>query len=289
MMLLGGCGGTGSSDFFNTNSAISEFLTVAAIDAISLDDDGSEPVNDGNWKRYSAETTWNWQLRGLVNLDYDANVYVVDMFELTRTDTVERLHALGRDVICYYSAGTYEHWRPDASLYSDVAKGNSHVGFGDEKWLDVRDPAVVKLMINRMNIANALGCDGVELDNVDAFVNNSGFNVTLDDQKSYFRILANEAHRRNLTVALKNSVEMIEDLADYFDVLINEECFQYDECEGYLPVVESGKPVFNAEYTTIHVNDLESRQALCVRSRGFGFQTLILPLALDGSFRFDCR
>jgi len=71
--------------------------------------------------------------------------------------------------------------------------------------------------------------------------------------------------------------------------LINEECFQWNECSGYLPIIEAGKPVFNAEYTEVHINDPVAREQLCVTSRELGFQTLFLPLDLDGSFRLSCQ
>jgi len=247
MLALGSCG---SSDRSFSTSELDEFLKIEAVNAIELEDDGSEPVTEGNWKRYSPDTTWNWQLNGTINHDFDANVYVLDLFTLSRTDDISKLHALGRDVICNFSAGTFEHWRPDSELFSGVAMGNSHIGFADEKWLDFS---------------------------------------TLDEQRTYFQILANEVHRRGMSVALKNNVEILSDVADYFDVLINEECFQHQECDGYLPVVQSGKPLFNAEYSEIHVNDIQAREELCAVSRDMGFQTLILPLALDGSFRFSCQ
>ena len=138
-------------------------------------------------------------------------------------------------------------------------------------------------------MAVAIGCDGVELDNVDGFVNDTGFNLTQQDALNYTRVMANEAHKRGLAVALKNNVELVPQAVDYFDLLINEECFQYNECEGYLPIIAAGKPVFNAEYTQEHINDPVKREELCSVSRSFGFQTLFLPLALDGSFRISCQ
>ena len=211
------------------------------------------------------------------------------MFAQLQDKSIEPLHALGRQVICYFSAGTYEPWRPDEGLFAQFELGKPYIGFDNENWLNINNPEIVKLMVNRLDMAVALGCDGVELDNVDAFVNDTGFNITQNDALIYTRVLANEAHKRGLAVALKNNVELVEDVVDYFDLLINEECFQYNECEGYLPIIEAGKPVFNAEYTEEHINDPVAREELCVRSRDLGFQTLFLPLALDGSFRLSCQ
>jgi len=268
--------------------AIAPFLTEGAADNIVIGD-GSQPVVDGNWPRFGVNTTWNWQLNGEPNLTPDADVYVLDMFAQLNDKSIDALHAMGRQVICYFSAGTYEPWRPDVGLFSGFELGNTHIGFVDERWLDINDPEIVKLMINRLDMAVAIGCDGVELDNVDGFVNDTGFNLTQQDALDYTRIMANEAHKRGLAVALKNNVELVPDAVDYFDLLINEECFEYNECEGYLPIIAAGKPVFNAEYTQEHINDPVKREELCSVSRSFGFQTLFLPLALDGSFRISCQ
>jgi len=272
----------------NDLAPIGAFLKSDSTDSLVLDD-GLVPITDGDWARFTTNTTWNWQLSGELNMEPEADVYVLDMFAQLQEKSVEPLHALGRQVICYFSAGTYEPWRPDAHLFDAFELGKPHIGFNDENWLNINDPEIVKLMVNRMDIAVALGCDGVELDNVDAFVNDTGFDITQQDALVYSRVLANEAHKRGLAVALKNNVELVPEAIDYFDFLINEECFQYNECSGYLPVIEAGKPVFNAEYTQVHIDDPVAREELCVTSRSLGFQTLFLPLALDGSFRFSCQ
>ncbi len=277
-------------------------LDLVRAKAILLDA-GSAPITEGSWARFTPETTWNWQLSGsstAVNLEYEADVYVVDMFAQLGTDSITPLHDMGRQVICYFSAGTYEPWRPDAGLFDELTLGNPHQYYPQERWLDILDPMVSKLMVNRMDMAVALGCDGVELDNVDGWIPSaqSGFSFTLDDQKQFVKVLANEAHKRDLSVALKNNVELIEELADYFDLVINEECFEYNECDGYRPMIEKGKPVFNAEYKVFDAEGTAllpvidypaERAAICAVSLEYGFQTLFLPLSLDGSFRLSCR
>ncbi len=277
--------GTGVTDELEP---IAAYLKADAVDSLIIDD-GLVPITNGDWPRYTVNTTWNWQLNGELNTEPEADVYVVDMFAQLTEKSVEPLQALGRSVICYFSAGTYEPWRPDVELFDSFELGNPYIGFDDENWLNINDPGIVKLMVNRMDMAVAIGCDGVELDNVDAFVNDTGFNITQQDALVYTRILANEAHKRGLAVALKNNVELVPDVVEYFDLLINEECFEWNECEGYLPIIDAGKPVFNAEYTQVHIDDPVAREELCARSREMGLQTLFLPLALDGSFRLSCR
>ncbi len=303
--LVSACGGDGTpGPILSTvpTDTIELQLDLARAKALSIDS-GSEPIIDGDWVRFTPDTTWNWQLNGstaAVNLEYEADVYVVDMFAQLSVDSITPLHDMGRKVICYFSAGTYEPWRPDASLFAELTLGNPHQYYPSERWLDVEDPLVAKLMANRMDMAVQIGCDGVELDNVDGWIPSadSGFSFTLDDQKQFVKVLANEAHKRNLAVALKNNVELIVELADYFDLVINEECFQYNECEGYRPMIENGKPVFNAEYLVFDENGdalqpvidyPQERAAVCATALEYGFQTLFLPLSLDGSFRLSCR
>lgn len=266
---------------------IAAFLLPGAADDIVIGD-ASQPVTNGNWARFDVNTTWNWQLNGEPNLEPAADVYVLDMFAQLTDNSIEELHAKGRQVICYFSAGTYEPWRPDIELFAEYELGKPYIGFDNENWVDITNPGIVKLMINRLDMAVAIGCDGVELDNVDGFVNDTGFNLTQQNALDYTRIMANEAHNRGLAVALKNNVELVPEAVDYFDLLINEECFEWNECEGYLPIIAAGKPVFNAEYTQEHINDPVKRAELCAVSKSYGFQTLFLPLLLDGSFRITC-
>ena len=67
-----------------------------------------------------------------------------------------------------------------------------------------------------------------------------------------------------------------------YDSPVNEQCHEFDECPAFLPFIEQGKPVFNAEFA---VDDPEQ---LCARARDLDLRTLILPLELDGSFRISC-
>lgn len=53
-----------------------------------------------------------------------------------------------------------------------------------------------------------------------------------------------------MKVALKNAVELVAELADYFDFAVNEECNQWDECDVsvYITAVQQSSAV---QWTTI--------------------------------------
>ena len=235
-----------------------------------------------SWYQPNISTTWQWQLTGDLNLSYDVDIYDIDLFD-TPKETIAELHNANRKVICYFSAGSYENWRPDKNQFPESAIGNILDGWEDEKWLDIRNSTVREIMKSRLNLAVEKGCDGVEADNVDGFANNSGFDLTFENQLDFNIFLANEAHKRNLSIGLKNDLEQINQLVEYFDFAINEQCNQYSECDLLLPFIQAGKPVFNAEY------NLSSQEEICKNAKNMQFQTLILPLNLDGSFRIECN
>ncbi len=294
LVALTACGGTPSGNAppddgstVLTVAPIADLLTPEALERVSYDD-GSLPVTEGSWYRPTLATSWTWQLQGPLNLSYEADVYGIDMFSALGRDTLARLHERGVRVLCYFSAGTYEPWRPDAGLFDEADLAEPHAGFANERWLDIGSERVVRLMVNRMDMAVRIGCDGIELDNVDAFLHRTGLDVTPAGQLRYVRTLANAAHARNLTVALKNAVALLPDAMDWFDLAINEECFEFDECELYDPLLAAGKPVFGAEFDARVVRDPAAREAMCARARELGTRTLVLPESLDGSFRYSC-
>jgi len=260
-------------------------LTGCQLDT-DMPDTGDSEDPDQRY-RPDAHVTWQWQLSGSLNTSYNVDLYDIDLFDTSAAQIAE-LRTGGHHVICYFSAGSYEDWRPDADRFNPEALGHTLDGWPNERWIDIRDPSLEPIMEARLDLAVEKGCDGVEPDNVDGYSSNTGFNLSGDDQLGFNRFLAREAHARDLAIALKNDLDQVDDLVDHFDFAINEECFAYDECEALLPFIEAGKPVLNVEYDWTLATDPVARQALCDHAQQMGFRTLILPLELDDRFRFSC-
>ena len=247
---------------------------------------GNETVSSDRWTPRVGDT-WQWQLQGSLDTGYDVTAYDIDLFD-NPAATIQQLHDDGRRVVCYFSAGSYEDWRPDAGDFTSADLGNALDGWPGERWLDIRSASVRNIMEARLDLAAQKGCDAVEPDNVDGYTNGTGFPLSAADQLDYNRFLARQAHQRNLAVALKNDVGQAADLAADFDFAINEECHTYDECDTLNVFIEAGKPVFNAEYGSQYVNDPSARESLCEDALARSFSTLVLPLDLDDSFRYSC-
>lgn len=245
------------------------------------------PVTQGDWYRPAPDVTWQWQIDGTINPSYDVALYDVDLFDAP-DGVLQALRGRGVRVLCYFSAGTYEPGRSDAASIPESARGRQLADWPNERWLDIRDARVFALMRSRLERAVARGCDAVEPDNVDGFTNDTGFPLSASDQLAFNRNLANEAHRLGLGIALKNDGDQAAELVDYYDLELNEECHEYDECEQLQPFVARGKPVLNVEYT----DDLAAAQrlgdAVCAEANAAGLRTLILPWDLNDEFRVAC-
>ena len=281
-LLLVGCGGGGGGD-----GGIDD--TSSGDASAQTGDQGDVPVDGSpaNVFRPALGARWQWQLLGTVNTGYDVDIYDVDLFD-TPVELIGQLHQAGRKVICYFSAGSFEGWRPDAAAFADTVKGKPLEGFADERWLDIRSADVAAIMRSRLDLAVQKGCDGVEPDNVDGYANDTGFALGAAQQLDYNRMLAGEAHLRGLAVGLKNDLDQIVQLVDDFDFAVNEQCFEFNECDRLMPFVAQQEPVLNAEYLQRYVDDVAARAALCEAAHSAQFSTLVLPLDLDDTFRFAC-
>ena len=200
------------------------------------------------------------QSSGEVDATIPADVFDIDLFDVP-DGTMAALKASGRRIVCYFSGGTYEDWRADwAGLQGSLSNsafqsllGAPLADWPGERWLNLHDSAAVELiksriMAPRIALARSRGCDAVEPDNVDGYTTANGVGITSSDQLAYNRWLAQEAHAQGLAVGLKNDLNQVAALAADFDFAVNEQCFQYGECDLLTPFLSTGKAVFGVEY-----------------------------------------
>lgn len=283
LLLLSACSlPSGSAELEPTSpqAIVDPGSTPIFLPEISRDYQPNNP-GAGDWWRPKPGTSWQWQLSGEIDTSVAVQMYDIDLFDAPQ-GVIDQIHASGRMVICYFSAGSREDWRPDAASFPETTLGNELEGWPGERWLDIRQlDALAPIMASRLDLAQQKGCDGVEPDNVDGYANETGFPLTPQDQLTYNRWLAEQAHARRLSVGLKNDLEQIPDLLPYFDWALNEQCFEYQECNSLLPFVQAGKAVFGVEY------DLEP-EAFCPQANEMNFDWLKKNLELD-AFRLPCR
>ncbi len=193
-----------------------------------------------------------------------AGMYDIDGFDTARR-IVRRIHAKQRRAVCYLDAGTWERWRPDAGRFPKKVLGKGN-GWPGERWLDIRTHALRPILRDRLGLCRRKGFDAVEFDNVDGYTTNTGFPLTAADQLRFNAWLANAAHRRGLTAGLKNDLGQVRMLVRYFDFAVNEQCFQYRECNRLRPFIRAGKAVFNVEY--------RRQPRFCARAKALRFSAI---------------
>lgn len=209
-------------------------------------------------------------------------------------------------VVCYVDTGAYEHYRPDAALFpghhdalADIPDGpvapeagsviGWNTGWEGERWLDIRPgsrAAFAPIVWARLDLAQRLGCDAVEPDQNNPLDNDPGFAITVEDQISWYRAVADAAHARGLSVGMKNGHDQdgaVEQLVDSFDWALPEECAEYDECERLQPFIAAGKAVFAVDY----MGAVDEATA-CASHVALGFDGLIKDEPPSGAYRVGC-
>ncbi|MGZ4769485.1 MAG: endo alpha-1,4 polygalactosaminidase, partial [Ilumatobacteraceae bacterium] len=97
------------------------------------------------------------------------------------------------------------------------------------------------------------GCDGIEPDLDDTYNGyNTGFPLTMQDQLTFNRAVADLAHARGMSIGLKNGASsggvFEASMVQFTDWALNEECNQFGECGGYKVYIAANKAVFQVEY-----------------------------------------
>ena len=255
----------------------------SSVDSETAGDTGTDSGTDADvhiWQP-APGTTWQWQLSGTLDSSYDVEMYDIDLFD-TPKETILALKDAGRKVVCYFSAGSYEDWREDTASWrpgTDDWIGSPLDGWDGEYWLDVSATKVRELMRARMDVAVEKGCDGVEPDNVDGYANANGLGLSGTQQLDFNRFLASEAHARGLSIGLKNDLDQVNQLVSDFDWALNEECFEWNECDVLSVFIDAGKAVFHTEYSG-------NMNTICTHPSTAGFSTIQKNYDLDEQVTF---
>ena len=68
-------------------------------------------------------------------------------------------------------------------------------------------------------------------------------------QIDYLKWLATTTHGYGMSVGMKNTLMLIQDVVDYYDFAVNEMCQFYKECWYVDPFIKQGKAVFATAVT----------------------------------------
>jgi hypothetical protein len=232
--------------------------------------------------RFGPGLTWDWQLSEPFNLNLPVQVLDLDPDSLGRGD-IAALRDRGILTICYVSVGTLEDWRGDITAFPRQVIGNAYDGWPGENFLDIRQTDILlPLMQARFADCANKGYHAVEPDNMDVYINASGFEVSAADTVAYVAALADIAHGMGLAIGQKNVPELTADLEPILDFVITEGCLADGWCDQVSAYAANGKAIFAAEYEVPQAD----QAAQCAIAAAAGMSLIFKEYDLDarGSF-----
>ncbi|KEQ72967.1 endo alpha-1,4 polygalactosaminidase precursor [Aureobasidium namibiae CBS 147.97] len=211
------------------------------------------------------------------------SIYDIDMYGNNALN-IQQMHLQGIKVICYFSAGSWEVWRPDAGLFPPQDLGRDLSGWPGERWVNTDSKNVRDIMAERIRLAAEKGCDAVDPDNMDGFETNTGFPLNANTALDYLSFLSLTAAKYNMAIGLKNAGSIAANATCMVEFAIVESYIAHAECAIYQNFITAGKPVFQIEYP-LGAPGFVSTQALkqsCKINRNIGFSEVIKSKELGG-------
>lgn len=163
----------------------------------------------------------------------------------------------------------------------------------DERFLDLRTAsrAAWKPYIwKRLDLAKQLGCDAIAADHNShwiEFPTGSGFEITDDDQLSWFEDVATQIHARELSAGSVNGHEggqPVDQLPSMYDWILIERCAENEECGNPRGFLDARKAVFAVDI----VPDISKDRACAEYGRSMIQDGLLKDEDLTGGFRQVC-
>jgi hypothetical protein len=195
---------------------------------------------------FAQDAPWQYQLQGEIDPTIDAELFVIDLFNVD-AELIAELHGTGRLAVAYLSAGTFEPFRDDADAFPEAVIGNPLVSYPNESWLDVRDSEVRRLMAARLDIAASKGFDGVLPTNLSADSSDNGFGLQTADVHDYAAWLAAETRGRGMSAGLAGDLVRRAPRFEQFDFAIHFGCIARGDCDLLAPLLAAGKPRLDIE------------------------------------------
>ena len=242
---------------------------------------GGQPALAG-WRPASAQRL-DIQLLAPFDLARPVDVLALPLFG-TLPALPRELQRRGTATICYVMAGVWESWRPDAAQFPQPVVGRPRAGRADQRWLDIRKVSLHQVLERRVELCRERGVDGVLLDGLDGYADNSGFELTPAQQLTFNSWLADVAHAHGLAAGIMNALDQSVELAKSFDFLVADACLDRGDCPEIRPFLAADKPVYLLAYTNI-----PRRMAqYCAVAESIGSSLIFKTRYLNGKLHRRC-
>lgn len=197
--------------------------------------------------------------------------------------------ALPSIVICHVATGAIRLTDPDAKKFpgyeatppnrpAPIAAG-SVIGWSitdadaNERWIDIHEASrtkVLPLIQKRIDLALAIGCDGIAANRNDqlAYQGSPGHgfaDLTPGEYTSWSTELTGRAHELRISIGLRSTANQTVDVTSgsVYDWLMTDRCAEFDGCDVAQPFLNSRKAVFAIEYATDETGTPNTVSSLC--------------------------
>ena len=232
------------------------------------------------------------QLTEDINLDYAADIYIIDALYSTK-DFIARMKQADISPYCLFSVGTYEVYETDQDKFAPSDLGEVVDEMNTQKWVNIASGGIRKIMGERIALARDKACDGVVFSHIDSYQHKTGFKVDRASNLAYLVELTRLAKQANMQVGvrvdMKDGFEAVAEVEELADFVLSEECIEYHNCHTLAPFIDNNKSVFNVEYNTKYLESKVYFDFMCVNAHERNVSTSLLPRLLDGTFWFDCE
>ena len=280
---------------------------------------------------------WDIQLATPYELTMRSTMYDLELWAVTPAKTIdygdgmpvqvpagplagkiEELHARDVKVVCHLETGAIRLTDPDAKKFPGAAAAmvpdrpdppdaGSVVGYSvddnhlDVRFLDIRAasrPLWTKYMWKRFDLAQQIGCDGIDTDhNYSIYVDSmdrpiSGFSIAVNEQVSWYQEIAAQAHMREISVGMRNGYQLpslIDVAAPDFDFMFIDRCGEIGDCDMTRPFINLQRVVFAIDYVTSELGTPNFPAGICqTQQRAQISEGLIKDDAISSAMRMQC-
>ncbi len=197
-------------------------------------------------------------------------------------DEITTVKNNGAAAVCYFNGGSIDVEDEDFDSVAPLVIGRKLETEPTARWLDLRNIDEIAPMIRgRLDRCRDKGFDAALIGNLENYLFRSGFPIGERQQIAFNRFIADEAHKRGLSIGLWNSRSQIAPLADSYDFILVSGCFEDGWCNETGAFIEMGKPAFVVEFAESSRGDVE----FCSANQTFGTMGIIKRRILDGWLR----
>jgi hypothetical protein len=227
-----------------------------------------------------SNSSWHIEIKNKELAEKEVDLYIIDLLSGEPQTKVNTVAVGDTKVVCKLSAGTYDSqierlYPVENHPYPEVAVGNIQTN-GSTYWVDITSDYVREIMKGRIEFASRVGCDGILFTEVSSYDQNTGFQITEDDQIEFNRYLSGKAHEFGVFAGFSDIEAQIYSHSQFADLVFVQNCFQRGTCKKYEDFSENGATL-NLETVPYNASgNIDTNLTnLCLHSKAFDIESRI--------------